>query len=218
MLAGGVGSISNKHTHKKKLSEGDLLIQLGGPAMLIGLGGGAASSMNTGSNQENLDFASVQRGNPELQRRAQEVIDACWHSGDKNPIISIHDVGAGGLSNAFPELVHDGGAGAMMDIRKIDNEELSMSPKEIWSNEAQERYVLSINKESLNQFSSICKKERCPFAVIGKAKDQQKLIISDSLLNDDVVNMDLDVLLGNPPKLKKIVKKTSACCSRTLFA
>ena len=207
MLAGGVGSISNKHTHKKSLSEGDLLIQLGGPAMLIGLGGGAASSMNTGSNQENLDFASVQRGNPELQRRAQEVIDACWQLGDKNPILSIHDVGAGGLSNAFPELIHDGGAGAMMDIRKIDNEELSMSPKEIWSNEAQERYVLAVNKESLKQFSSICKKERCPFAVIGEAKDQQKLIISDSLLNDDVVNMNLDVLLGNPPKLKKIVKK-----------
>ena len=192
---------------KNSLSEGDLLIQLGGPAMLIGLGGGAASSMNTGSNQENLDFASVQRGNPEFQRRAQEVIDACWQLGDKNPILSIHDVGAGGLSNAFPELIHDGGAGAMMDIRKIDNEELSMSPKEIWSNEAQERYVLAVNKESLKLFSSLCKKERCPFAVVGEVKNQQKLIISDSLLNDDVVNMNLDVLLGNPPKLKKIVKK-----------
>ena len=207
MLAGGVGSISYKHTHKKSLSEGDLLIQLGGPAMLIGLGGGAASSMNTGSNQENLDFASVQRGNPELQRRAQEVIDACWQLGDKNPILSIHDVGAGGLSNAFPELIHDGGAGAMMDIRKIDNEEPAMSPKEIWSNEAQERYVLAINRKNLKHFSSLCKKERCPFAVIGEAKDQQKLIISDSLLKEDVVNMNLDVLLGNPPKLKKIVKK-----------
>ncbi len=141
--------------------------------MLIGLGGGAASSMNTGSNKENLDFASVQRGNPELQRRAQEVIDACWQLGSKNPILSIHDVGAGGLSNAFPELIHDGGVGAEMDIRNIDNEELSMSPKEIWSNEAQERYVLAIKKENLNQFTALCRKERCPFAVIGKAKEQK---------------------------------------------
>jgi len=207
MLAGGVGNINDGHTQKKGLSEGNLLVQLGGPAMLIGLGGGAASSMNTGSNKENLDFASVQRGNPELQRRAQEVIDACWQLGSKNPILSIHDVGAGGLSNAFPELIHDGGVGAEMDIRNIDNEELSMSPKEIWSNEAQERYVLAIKKENLNQFTALCRKERCPFAVIGKAKEQKKLNVSDSLLNDDVVNMDLDILLGNPPKLKKVIQK-----------
>ena len=207
MLAGGVGSISDTHTHKKPLSEGDLLIQLGGPAMLIGLGGGAASSMNTGSNQENLDFASVQRGNPELQRRAQEVIDACWQLGSKNPILSIHDVGAGGLSNAFPELIHDGGVGAIMNIRKIDNEELAMSPKEIWSNEAQERYVLAIKNESLKRFTALCEKERCPFAVIGEAKKQKKLTVTDSLLKEDVINMNLDVLLGNPPKLKKNIKK-----------
>ena len=207
MLAGGIGSISDDHTKKKSISDGNLLIQLGGPAMLIGLGGGAASSMNTGSNQEILDFASVQRGNPELQRRAQEVIDTCWQMESENPILSIHDVGAGGLSNAFPELIHDGGVGAVMDIRKIHNEELSMSPKEIWSNEAQERYVLAIEKSNLEMFSTICARERCPFAIIGEAKNQKNLIVKDSLLNEDVVNMNLDVLLGNPPKLKKDVVK-----------
>ena len=177
MLAGGIGSISDNHTKKKSISDGNLLIQLGGPAMLIGLGGGAASSMNTGSNQESLDFASVQRGNPELQRRAQEVIDACWQMDSENPILSIHDVGAGGLSNAFPELIHDGGIGAIMDIRNIHNEELAMSPKEIWSNEAQERYVLAIEKSSLEMFTSICARERCPFAIIGEAKNQKNLIV-----------------------------------------
>ncbi|MDC0542438.1 phosphoribosylformylglycinamidine synthase [Methylophilaceae bacterium] len=207
MLAGGVGSISDNHTKKKSIADGNLLIQLGGPAMLIGLGGGAASSMNTGTNQESLDFASVQRGNPELQRRAQEVIDTCWQMDSENPILSIHDVGAGGLSNAFPELIHDGGIGAIMDIRNIHNEELAMSPKEIWSNEAQERYVLAIEKSSLEMFSSICSRERCPFAIIGEAKNQKNLIVKDSLLNEDVVNMNLDVLLGNPPKLKKNVIK-----------
>ena len=207
MLAGGVGSISDNHTKKKSISDGNLLIQLGGPAMLIGLGGGAASSMNTGSNQESLDFASVQRGNPELQRRAQEVIDACWQMDSENPILSIHDVGAGGLSNAFPELIHDGGIGAIMDIRNIHNEELAMSPKEIWSNEAQERYVLAIEKSNLEMFTSICSRERCPFAIIGEAKNQKNLIVKDSLLNEDVINMNLDVLLGNPPKIKKIIKK-----------
>ena len=207
MLAGGIGSISDNHTKKKSISDGNLLIQLGGPAMLIGLGGGAASSMNTGSNQESLDFASVQRGNPELQRRAQEVIDACWQMDSENPILSIHDVGAGGLSNAFPELIHDGGIGAIMDIRNIHNEELAMSPKEIWSNEAQERYVLAIEKSSLEMFTSICARERCPFAIIGEAKNQKNLIVKDSLLNEDVINMNLDVLLGNPPKLKKNVIK-----------
>ena len=206
MLAGGVGNISDSHTHKKPLSEDNILIQLGGPAMLIGLGGGAASSMNTGSNQENLDFASVQRGNPELQRRAQEVIDACWQLGSRNPILSIHDVGAGGLSNAFPELIHDGGVGALMDIRNINNEELSMSPKEIWSNEAQERYVLAIKEEDVDRFIKLCQKERCPFAIIGKTKKQKKLTVSDSLLNEDVINMNLDALLGKPPKLNKIIK------------
>ena len=203
MLAGGIGNINGIHTHKKQLKDGDLLIQLGGPAMLIGLGGGAASSMKTGSNKENLDFASVQRGNPELQRRAQEVIDRCWELNDKNPILSIHDVGAGGLSNAFPELINDGGMGAIMDIRTIDNEELGMSPKEIWSNEAQERYVLAINKKHLEIFTEICKRERCPFRVVGKTTKEKSLKVKDSLLKKDIVNMDLDVLLGKPPKLVK---------------
>ena len=203
MLAGGIGSISADHTHKEKLKDGNLLIQLGGPAMLIGLGGGAASSMKAGTNKENLDFASVQRGNPELQRRAQEVIDRCWQLADKNPILSIHDVGAGGLSNAFPELINDGGMGAMMNIRDIDNEELGMSPKEIWSNEAQERYVLAIDEKDLKSFSEICKRERCPFKVVGKTAEGGNLKVEDSLLKQDIVEMDLDVLLGKPPKLIK---------------
>ncbi len=203
MLAGGIGSISGIHTHQKQLKNGNLLIQLGGPAMLIGLGGGAASSMKTGANTENLDFASVQRGNPELQRRAQEVIDRCWQLADKNPILSIHDVGAGGLSNAFPELINDGGMGAIMDIRFIDNEEPGMSPKEIWSNEAQERYVLAIDQDQLKVFTNICKRERCPFAVVGKTIDQKNLKVEDGLFKKDTVNMDLDILLGKPPKLRK---------------
>ena len=206
MLAGGIGSISGIHTHKEQLKDGNLLIQLGGPAMLIGLGGGAASSMKTGTNKENLDFASVQRGNPELQRRAQEVIDRCWQLADKNPILSIHDVGAGGLSNAFPELINDGGMGAMMNIRDIDNEELGMSPKEIWSNEAQERYVLAIDEKDLKNFSEICKRERCPFKVVGKTTEGKNLKVEDSLLKQDIVEMDLDVLLGKPPKLIKKVR------------
>jgi phosphoribosylformylglycinamidine synthase len=203
MLAGGLGNINDLHTSKKKLKEGDLLIQLGGPAMLIGLGGGAASSMKTGTNQENLDFDSVQRGNPELQRRAQEVIDMCWQMGKLNPILSIHDVGAGGLSNAFPELIHDGGVGAIFDLRSINNEELGMSPKEIWSNEAQERYVLAIDSQSLNIFEEICKRERCPFALVGKATKNKKLLVEDSLFKNNPVNMDLNVLLGKPPKTSK---------------
>jgi len=208
MLAGGIGSISGIHTHKEQLKDGNLLIQLGGPAMLIGLGGGAASSMKTGSNKENLDFASVQRGNPELQRRAQEVIDRCWQLANKNPILSIHDVGAGGLSNAFPELINDGGMGAIMNIRSIDNEELGMSPKEIWSNEAQERYVLAIDEKDLENFSEICKRERCPFRVVGKATSGKNLKVEDSLLNEDIITMDLDVLLGKPPKLIKKINST----------
>ena len=208
MLAGGIGSISAAHTHKKQLKDGNLLIQLGGPAMLIGLGGGAASSMKTGSNKENLDFASVQRGNPELQRRAQEVIDRCWQLADGNPILSIHDVGAGGLSNAFPEIINDGGMGAIINIRNINNEELGMSPKEIWSNESQERYVLAIDEKDLESFSEICKRERCPFRVVGKTTAEKILKIEDSLLKEDVVTMDLDVLLGKPPKLIKKINST----------
>lgn len=201
MLAGGIGSINDIHTKKHAIPPGALLIQLGGPAMLIGLGGGAASSMGTGFNEENLDFDSVQRGNPELQRRAQEVIDRCWQLGYQNPILSIHDVGAGGLSNAFPELVNDGGIGATFQLRAINNEEPSMSPRELWCNEAQERYVLAIKEKDLDLFKALCERERCPFAIIGIAKNGKQLIVKDSLLKKDAVHMDLPILLGKPPKM-----------------
>ena len=169
MIAGGLGNIRADHTAKLALPEGTLLIHLGGPGMLIGMGGGAASSMATGANTAELDFDSVQRANAEIQRRAQEVIDRCWQSGAANPILSIHDVGAGGLSNAFPELVHGGGAGAEFDLRRIPSMEPGMAPREIWCNEAQERYVLAIAPQDLERFRAICERERCPFAVVGTA-------------------------------------------------
>ena len=205
MLAGGIGSINDIHTKKHAIPAGALLIQIGGPAMLIGLGGGAASSMGTGFNAENLDFDSVQRGNPELQRRAQEVIDRCWQLGKDNPILSIHDVGAGGLSNAFPELVNDGGVGATFQLRSINNEEPSMSPRELWCNEAQERYVLAIEEKDLDLFKLLCERERCPFAIVGIAKSTKELIVEDSLLKKDAVHMDLSILLGKPPKMTRDV-------------
>ena len=166
MIAGGVGNIDARLTKKHQLAEGSLFIQLGGPGMRIGMGGGAASSMATGTNTADLDFDSVQRGNPEIQRRAQEVIDRCWAMGEGNPIESIHDVGAGGLSNAFPELAHDAGVGATFDLRRVPLEESGLSPKEIWSNESQERYVLAIKPEALPVFAALCERERCPFAVV----------------------------------------------------
>lgn len=207
MLAGGVGSIAAEHTHKHGLPVGALLIQLGGPGMLIGLGGGAASSMDTGANAENLDFDSVQRGNPEMQRRAQEVIDRCWQMGAYNPILSIHDVGAGGISNALPELVHGGGRGARFELRKVPSEERGMSPMQIWSNEAQERYVLAIAPESLTEFQAMCARERCPFAVLGHAIADDRLIVHDELYKNDAVDMPLSVLLGKPPKMTRNVKR-----------
>lgn len=214
MLAGGVGNISDKHSHKNAIPAGSALIQLGGPAMLIGLGGGAASSMDTGANTENLDFDSVQRGNPELQRRAQEVIDRCWQLGDKNPILSIHDVGAGGISNAFPELVNDAKIGATFQLRNVHNEELGMSPRELWSNEAQERYVLAVSKEHLSLFEEICARERCPFAIVGVATEVRHLTVEDSHFGNKPVDMDLSVLLGKPPKMirdvKSVVRKMPA--------
>ena len=171
MIAGGLGNIRADHTAKHPIPDGALLIHLGGPGMLIGMGGGAASSMSTGTNIADLDFDSVQRGNAEIQRRAQEVIDRCWQLGAANPILSIHDVGAGGLSNALPELVHGGGAGATFDLRAIPSEEPGMAPREIWCNEAQERYVLAIRAEDRDRFAAICERERCPFAVVGTATD-----------------------------------------------
>ena len=200
MIAGGLGNIQAQQTHKNEIPEGALLIQLGGPGMLIGLGGGAASSMDTGSNDSSLDFNSVQRGNPEIERRAQEVIDRCWQLGDANPIIAIHDVGAGGLSNAFPELVNDAGRGAVFKLRDVPLEEHGLTPLQIWCNEAQERYVLSVLPENLDTFSALCERERCPFAVVGTATDDGHLQVRDDLYGDNPVDLPLNVLLGKPPK------------------
>ncbi|WP_283743593.1 phosphoribosylformylglycinamidine synthase [Sideroxydans sp. CL21] len=207
MLAGGVGSIAAQHTHKHELPNGAVLIQLGGPGMLIGLGGGAASSMDTGANAENLDFDSVQRGNPEMQRRAQEVIDRCWQMGDNNPILSIHDVGAGGISNALPELVHGGGKGAHFELRSVPSEERGMTPMQIWSNEAQERYVLAIPVERVLEFQALCERERCPFAVLGTAIREDQLVVHDEEFGNNAVDMPLSVLLGKPPKMTRKVTR-----------
>ncbi|HEU0219297.1 MAG TPA: phosphoribosylformylglycinamidine synthase, partial [Gallionella sp.] len=207
MLAGGVGNIAAIHTHKHDLPAGALVVHLGGPGMLIGLGGGAASSMDTGANAENLDFDSVQRGNPEMQRRAQEVIDRCWQMGEQNPILSIHDVGAGGMSNALPELVHGGGKGARFELRKIPLDETGMSPKQIWCNESQERYVLAIAPERLDEFRALCERERCPFAVVGTAVADDRITVHDSEFNNEPVDMPLSVLLGKPPKMTRNVTR-----------
>lgn len=206
MIAGGLGSIQAQQTHKDEIPEGALLIQLGGPGMLIGLGGGAASSMNTGTNDASLDFNSVQRGNPEIERRAQEVIDRCWQLGDKNPIISIHDVGAGGLSNAFPELVNDAGRGAVFELREVPLEEHGLTPLQIWCNESQERYVLSILEKDLDTFRAICERERCPFAVVGTATGDGHLKVRDDLFSNNPVDLPLNVLLGKPPKTTRTDK------------
>ena len=207
MLAGGVGNVRADHVHKQMLPAGALVIQMGGPGMLIGLGGGAASSMATGANPENLDFDSVQRGNPEMQRRAQEVIDRCWQMGEDNPIFSIHDVGAGGLSNALPELVHGGGKGGRFELRAVPSEESGMSPKEIWCNEAQERYVLAIDAARIGEFRAICERERCPFAVLGEATADGRLQVTDEALHNYSVDVPLEVILGKPPKMTRDVTR-----------
>ena len=207
MIAGGLGNISSLHTHKHPLPVGSLLIQLGGPGMRIGMGGGAASSMATGTNTADLDFDSVQRGNPKIQRRAQEVINACWALGEHNPVLSIHDVGAGGLSNAFPELTNDAGRGAIFDLRKVPLEESGLAPKEIWSNESQERYVMAIAPESLPLFSALCERERCPFAVVGTATEERQLRVIDPEHDNTPVDMPMDVLLGKPPKMHRDVTR-----------
>ena len=201
MLAGGIGNIAAAQSVKAQLPAGTLLIQLGGPGMLVGMGGGAASSMGAGANSEDLDFDSVQRGNAEIQRRAQEVIDRCWQLGASNPVLSIHDVGAGGLSNAMPELAHAAGRGARFDLRAIASEDSGMSPRELWCNEAQERYVLGIAPHSLEQFRAICERERCPFAVLGTATDDAQLVVADAQLGDEPVNLAMETLLGKPPKM-----------------
>jgi len=205
MIAGGLGSIDAGQTKKILFPAGSLLIQLGGPGMRIGMGGSAASSMATGANAAELDFDSVQRGNPEIERRAQEVINHCWQQGATNPILAIHDVGAGGLSNAFPELTNDAGRGARFDLRGVPLEESGMAPKEIWCNESQERYVLAIAPESLDQFKAFCERERCPFAVVGVATEERQLLVVDEGADAQPVDMPMDVLLGKPPKMTRDV-------------
>jgi phosphoribosylformylglycinamidine synthase len=205
MIAGGLGTIDAGQTKKIEFPAGSLLIQLGGPGMKIGMGGSAASSMATGANAAELDFDSVQRGNPEIERRAQEVINHCWAEGERNPILAIHDVGAGGLSNAFPELTNDAGRGARFDLRAVPLEESGLAPKEIWSNESQERYVLAIAPESLERFKAFCERERCPFAVVGVATEERQLVLADAG-NESPVDMPMNVLLGKPPKMQRDVK------------
>jgi len=203
MIAGGLGSIDDALTHKDPLPPGVLLIQLGGPGLRIGMGGGAASSMGVGANQAELDFDSVQRGNPEIERRCQEVIDRCWQLGRDNPVLAIHDVGAGGLSNAFPELVNDAGRGAVFDLHQVRLEESGMSPAEIWTNESQERYVLAIQPDDLPRFAAIAERERCPFAVIGHATQERQLKV---IFGEDApVDVPMDVILGKPPKMTRDV-------------
>ncbi|MFL6720128.1 MAG: phosphoribosylformylglycinamidine synthase [Burkholderiaceae bacterium] len=209
MIAGGIGNISAQHTRKEALPVGSLLVQLGGPGMRIGMGGSAASSMATGSNTADLDFDSVQRGNPEMERRAQEVINACWAMGGDNPVLSIHDVGAGGLSNAFPEITNDAGRGAIFDLRRVPLEESGMAPKEIWSNESQERYVLAIAPENLALFQYLCERERCPFAVVGHATEERQLKVVDPQNDNNPVDMPMDVLLGKPPKMHRDVSRVA---------
>lgn len=203
MIAGGMGNIREMHVEKGQIDLGAKLIVLGGPAMLIGLGGGAASSMAAGTGNEDLDFASVQRENAEMERRCQEVIDQCWQLGNDNPIGFIHDVGAGGLSNALPELVKDGGTGGNFRLRDIPNAELEMSPLEIWCNESQERYVLAVNPSELARFESICARERCPFAVVGEAVEDKHIRLSDSHFDDEPINLPMDVLFGKAPKMHR---------------
>ncbi len=221
MLAGGIGSILGSQSFKAdSLPAGTLFIQLGGPGMLVGLGGGAASSMSAGANSADLDFASVQRANPEMQRRAQEVIDHCWqmgvpkndisNRGDGNPILSVHDLGAGGLSNALPELAYAAGSGARVELRDVKIEESAMSPTEIWCNEAQERYVLAIPPGRLPEFAAFCERERCPFAVLGVATSEQRLVVADRHFGNNPVDMEMDALLGKPPSMTRDAARLSS--------
>ena len=203
MIAGGYGNICEDHIEQHEFEPGCHLIVLGGPAMLIGLGGGAASSMASGSSAEDLDFASVQRQNPEMERRSQEVIDQCWQLGDENPLAFIHDVGAGGLSNAFPELAKDGGCGAHFELRQVPNDEPGMSPLAIWCNEAQERYVMAVKPEDLARFEAICERERCPYAVVGESIAEKHLLLNDRHFDDKPVDLPMSVLFGKPPKMHR---------------
>ena len=209
MIACCLGAIRDDQTQKIEFPAGSLLVQLGGPGMRIGMGGSAASSMAAGTNTADLDFDSVQRGNPEIERRVQEVINHCWGLGAKNPILAIHDVGAGGISNAFPELVNDAGRGARFDLRKVPLEESGLAPKEIWCNESQERYVLAIAPDSLELFKSMCERERCPFAVVGVTTEARELILEDGEGGERAIDMPMDVLLGKPPKMHRVVQRVA---------
>ena len=206
MIAGGLGNIRDQHVQKNSLKPGDKIIVLGGPSMLIGLGGGAAASMESGSGDEDLDFASVQRGNAEIERRAQEVIDTCWAMGKDNPIVSIHDVGAGGISNALPELVNDAGLGAVFELRDVPSADASLSPLEIWSNESQERYVMGVKPKDLDKFIAICSRERCPFAVVGNTTKEKQLVLTDKLTNTRPVDVPMSLLFGKPPRMTRTAK------------
>jgi len=206
MVAGGMGNIRTEHTNKIDVPVGAKVVVLGGPAMLIGLGGGAASSLASGASSEDLDFASVQRGNPEMERRAQEVIDRCWEMGDENPILLIHDVGAGGLSNAVPEAVDHSKHGAEIELREVDNAEPGMSPMGIWCNEAQERYVVIVGENRIDEFKTMCERERCPVSVIGTLTDDGNLVVNDREFGRRAVDMPMDMLLGNPPKMQRTVE------------
>lgn len=210
MLAGGYGNIKAEHVDQNEFEPGAMLVALGGPAMLIGLGGGAASSMDSGSSSEDLDFASVQRQNPEMERRCQEVIDQCWQLGSNNPIAFIHDVGAGGFSNAFPELAKDGGCGANFELRKINNDEPGMSPLEIWCNEAQERYVMAIMPSELPRFEAICQRERAPYAVVGEATAEDHIVLNDTHFDTKPVDLPMSILFGKPPKMHRSADKYQA--------
>src|SRR5690606_27669117 len=209
MLAGGLGAMDRPMVAKHSLRPGDAVVVLGGPAMLIGLGGGAASSVASGDSAEELDFASVQRDNPEMERRCQEVIDRCVALGARNPIASIHDVGAGGLSNAIPELLHDSGVGGIVDLDKVPSDDPSLSPLQLWCNESQERYVLGMPQERVAEFAAICLRERCPFAVVGVATEAEHLVVgygtleSGSREQPHPIDLPMDVLFGKPPKMRR---------------
>ena len=206
MIAGGLGNIRPEHVTKRPFPAGSPLVVLGGPAMLIGLGGGAASSMASGASAEDLDFASVQRANPEMQRRCQEVIDRCCARGEDSPILFIHDVGAGGLSNALPELVHDAGRGGRFELRAVPNDDPGMSPMEIWCNESQERYVLAIAAERLEEFKAICERERCPYAVVGETTAEEHLLLGDAHFGNTPIDMPMPLLFGKPPRMLREVR------------
>jgi len=206
MLAGGLGNIRDQHVQKGEFPAGTPLVVLGGPAMLIGLGGGAASSMASGTSAEDLDFASVQRSNPEMERRCQEVIDRCWERGDENPVLFIHDVGAGGLSNALPELVHDAARGGKFELRQVPNDEPGMTPMEIWCNESQERYVMAVAAERLEEFKQLCERERCPYAVVGEATDEEHLLLGDAHFGNNPIDMPMPLLFGKPPRMLRDVQ------------